>query len=165
MSLYLFSRWHGLQCTVKGKLLLNTFALCFISKSHMSKLPFCLLSSCVRSHHLKGRGLLNPYQSQHLLKLHLVLHPALLCHLPLMKQDLLLLFHPLRDLESEKLECLSSQYQLLKVCLLVAYALCMAIMAIVIDYTNYYERRQQGPAVSTLELQSRGAEFNPRHSC
>ena len=97
MSLYLFSRWHGLQCTVKGKLLLNTFALCFISKSHMSKLPFCLLSSCVRSHHLKGRGLLNPYQSQHLLKLHLVLHPALLCHLPLMKQDLLLLFHPLRE--------------------------------------------------------------------
>ena len=164
MSLYLFYRWHGLQCTVKGKFLLKKFSKCYISKSHMLKLPFCLLSLSARRHHLKGRGFLSPYQSQHL-KFHLVFHPAVLCHLPLMQQDLLLLFHPLRDLESEKLECLSSQYQLLKVCLLVAYALCMAIMAIVIDYTNYYERRQQGPAVSTLELQSRGAEFNPRHSC
>ena len=128
----------------------------------MLKLPFCLLSFFVRSHHLKGRGLLSPYQSQHLLKLHLVLHPALLCQLPLMQQDLLLLFHPLR--ESGTLEWLSSQCRLLKVCLLVSYALCMAIVAIVIDYTSY-KRTQQGPAVSTLELQSRGAEFNPRHSC
>ena len=159
MSLYLFSRWRELQYTVKGKFLLNKFALCFISKSHMLKLQFCLLSFFVRSHHLKGRGLLSPYQSQHLLKLHLVLHPALLCQLPLMQQDLLLLFHPLR--ESDTLECLSSQCRLLKVCLLVSYALCMAI---VIDYTSH-KRRQQGPAVSTLELQCRGAEFNPRHSC
>ena len=128
----------------------------------MLKLPFCLLSSCARSHHLKGRGLLSPYQSQHLLKLHLVLYPALLCHLPLMQQDLLLLFHPLR--ESDTLECLSSQCRLLKVCLLVSYVLCMAIMAIVIDHTSY-KKRQQGPAVSTVELQSREAEFNPRHSC
>ena len=125
----------------------------------MLKLPFCLLSFFVRSHHLKGRGLLSPYQSQHLLKLHLVLHPALLCQLPLMQQDLLLLFHPLR--ESDRLECLSFQCRLLKVCLLVSYALCMVI---VIDYTSY-KRRQQGPVVSTLELQCRGAEFNPRHSC
>ena len=120
MSLYLLSRWHGLQCTVKGKFLFNKFALCYISKSHMLKLLFCLLSSCARSHHLKGRGLLSPYQSQHLLKLHLVLYPALLCHLPLMQQDLLLLFHPLR--ESDRLECLSSQCRLLKVCLLVSHA-------------------------------------------
>ena len=135
----------------------------YFKKSHVEiKLPFCLLSFCVRSHHLKGRGLLSPYQSQHLLKLHLVLHPALLCQLPLMQQDLLLLFHPLR--ESGTLEWLSSQCRLLKVCLLVSYALCMAIVAIVIDYTSY-KRTQQGPAVSTLELQSRGAEFNPRHSC
>ena len=96
----------------------------YFKKSHVEiKLPFCLLSFCVRSHHLKGRGLLSPYQSQHLLKLHLVLHPALLCHLPLMQQDLLLLFHPLR--ESDTLEWLSSQCRLLKVCLLVSYALCM----------------------------------------
>ena len=122
----------------------------------MLKLPFCLLSFCVRSHHLKGRGLLSPYQSQHLLKLHLVLYPVLLCHLPLMQQDLLLLFHPLR--ESDTLECLSSQCRLLKVCLLVSYALCM------VDYTSY-KRRQQGPVVSTLELQSGGSEFNPHHSC
>ena len=106
------------------------------SKSLMLKLPFCLFVFFVRSHHLKGRGLLSPYQSQHLLKLHLVLHPALLCQLPLMQQDLLLLFHPLR--ESGKLEWLSSQCRLLKVCLLVSYALCMAI---VIDYTSY-KRRQ-----------------------
>ena len=123
MSLYLFSRWRWLQCTVKGKFLLNKFALCYISKSLMLKLPFCLFAFFVRSHHLKGRGLLSPYQSQHLLKLHLVLHPALLCQLPLMQQDLLLLFHPLR--ESGTLEWLSSQCRLLKVCLLVSYALCM----------------------------------------
>ena len=40
MSLYLFSRWRGLQYTVKGKFLLNKFALCYISKSHMLKLNY-----------------------------------------------------------------------------------------------------------------------------
>ena len=45
MSLYLLSRWHGLQCTVKGKFLLNKFALCLISKSHMLKLYNALANS------------------------------------------------------------------------------------------------------------------------
>ena len=45
MSLYLLSRWHGLQCTVKGKFLLNKFALCFILKSHMLKLYNALANS------------------------------------------------------------------------------------------------------------------------